>query len=93
MEPTQTILTTDIKGQVKLISRVVGTPKKRISKVILSSRSEGTMSVTIFGCVYDLEDRPFLLFFECQNQFNSVDIISSKQKAICFSENKSKHAV
>ena len=29
-----------------------GTPKKRISKAILSSRSEGTMSVTTFGCVW-----------------------------------------
>ena len=63
MKPTKTILTTDIKGHVKLISRVVGTPKKRISKAILSSRSEGTMSVTTFGCVCDLENRPFLLFF------------------------------
>ena len=69
------------------------TAKKRISKAILSSRSEGTMSVTTFGCVYDLEDRPFLLLFECQNQFYNVDIISSNQKAIFFSENKSKHAV
>ena len=60
----------------------MGTPKKHISKAVLSSRSEGTMSVTTFGCVYDLEDRPFHLFFECQNQFYSVDIISSNQKAI-----------
>ena len=68
-------------------------PRKRISKAFLSSRSEGTMPVKTFECVYDLEDRPFLLFFECQNQFYNVDIISSNQKAICFSENKSKHAV
>ena len=62
-------LTTDIKGHVKLISRVVGTPKKRICKAILSSRSEGTMSVTTFGCVYNLEDRPFLLFSNVKTNF------------------------
>ena len=79
MKPTKTILTTDIKGHVKLISRVVGTPKKRISKAILSSRSEGTMSVTTFGCVYDLEDRPFLLFSNVKTNFKV-----SPKKTICF---------
>ena len=72
-EADKDFLTTNIKGHVKLISRVVGTPKKRLSKAILSSRSKGTMSVTTFGCVYDLRSSISLY------QFYSVDIISSNQ--------------
>ena len=70
------------------------TPKKRISKAILSSRSEGTMSVTTFGCVYDLEDRPFLLFFECQKPILKCrHNIFQPKSHMFFSENKRKLAV
>ena len=62
LKSTKTFLTTDIKGHVKLISRVVGTPKKRISKAILSSRSEGTMSVTILD-VYTILKIVHFFFF------------------------------
>ena len=67
--------TTDIKGHVKLISRVVDTHKKRLYKAILSRVQ---CPIRLLD-VYTIFGRSFLLFFECQNQFYSVDIISSNQ--------------
>ena len=54
--------TTDIKGHVKLISRVVDTHKKRLYKAILSR----VQSQIRLLDVYTIFGRSFLLFFECQ---------------------------